>query len=167
MLAEVCEGGKVKLVVYEMDKNRSKNTPSLLSMVLHKIQGTGLCSCGLLYGSTVWLLSQNFTGFPLYFPIGIWTQTYRNPTFLFWKVSTQNFGNSGSFFAFLFRLIGILKLAAILVEFWREIVVPVRVLLIESSPRFTNRVQSAVLLIWVQSTFYHMPIWKKIRWNYF
>jgi hypothetical protein len=54
----------------------------------------------------------------------------------------SNFGNSGSFFAFLFRLIGILKLAAILVEFWREIVVPVRVLLIESSPHFTNRVQS-------------------------
>jgi hypothetical protein len=30
-----------------------------------------------------------------------------------------------------------------LVKFWREIVVLVRVLLIESSPRFTNRVQSA------------------------
>jgi hypothetical protein len=30
-----------------MGENRSKNTPSLL-----KIQGTGLCSCGLLYCST-------------------------------------------------------------------------------------------------------------------
>ena len=50
------------------------------------------------------------------------------------------------FFTFLFRLVGILKLAPfcpILVKFWREIVVLVRVLLIESSPRFTNRVQSA------------------------
>ena len=35
-------------------ENRSKNTPSLL-----KIQGTGLCSCGLLYCSTVRLLSRN------------------------------------------------------------------------------------------------------------
>jgi hypothetical protein len=59
-------------------KNRSKNTPSLL-----KIQGTGLCSCGLLYCSTVRFLSRNrissqrtrhycfwqplFLVFPLYF----------------------------------------------------------------------------------------------------
>jgi hypothetical protein len=63
--------------------------------------------------------------------------------FLFSYRDYSNFGNSGFFFAFLFRLLGILKLAAILVEFWREIVVLVRVLLIESSPRFTNRVQSA------------------------
>ena len=132
MLAEVCEGGKVKLVVYEMDKNRSKNTPSLLSMVLHKIQGTGLCSCGLLYGSTVWLLSQNGIlsqwtqhysfWLPLYWFSFVFSYRYMDPNvpqpnFSLSKGFHSNFGNSGSFFAFLFRLIGILKLAAILVEF--------------------------------------------------
>ena len=95
-----------------------------------------------------------FLVFPLYFA------RYTDPIFSFSKSFHSNFGNPGSFFAFLFRLVGILKLAAILfhltqkgkspgnevailVKFWREIVVLVRVLLIESSPRFTNRVQSA------------------------
>ena len=151
-------------------ENRSKNTPSLL-----KIQGTGLCSCGLLYCSTVRLLSRNrissqwtrhycfwqqlFLVFPRYFARYTDPNVPQPNLFSFSKSFHSNFGNSGSFFAFLFRLVGILKLAAILfhltkrekpwergchfVKFWREIVVLVRVLLIESSPRFTNRVQSA------------------------
>ena len=132
-------------------------------------------SCGLLYYSTVRLLSRNrissqwtrhycfwqplFLVFPLYFARYTDPNVPQPNLFSFSKSFHSNFGNSGSFFAFLFRLVGILKLAAILfhltkrekpwervsilVKFWREIVVLVRVLLIESSPRFTNRVQSA------------------------
>ena len=97
--------------------------------------------------------------FPLYFARYTDPNVPQPNLFSFSKSFHSNFGNSGSFFAFLFRLVGILKLAAILfhltkrekpwervsilVKFWREIVVLVRVLLIESSPRFTNRVQSA------------------------
>ena len=137
--------------------NGCKNTPSLL-----KIQGTGLCSCGLLYCSTVRLLSRNrissqwtrhycfwqqlFLVFPRYFARYTDPNVPQPNLFSFSKSFHSNFGNSGSFFAFLFRLVGILKLAAILfhltkrekpwergchfVKFWREIVVLVRVLLI-------------------------------------
>jgi hypothetical protein len=58
-----------------------------------------------------------FLVFPLYFArYCIRTQTYRNPTyFLFRKVSTQTLATLDPFlFAFVFRLVGILKLAAIL-----------------------------------------------------
>jgi hypothetical protein len=58
--------------------------------------------------------------------------------FLFSYRDYSNFGNSGSFFAFLFRLVGILKLAAILSHFDRILARNCR-----PSPRFTNRVQSA------------------------
>ena len=109
-------------------ENRSKNTPSLL-----KIQGTGLCSCGLLYCSTVRLLSRNrissqwtrhycfwqplFLVFPLYFARYTDPNVPQPNLFSFSKSFHSNFGNSGSLFAFLFRLVGILKLAAILSHF--------------------------------------------------
>ena len=103
-------------------ENRSKNTPSLLSMVLHKIQGTGLCSCGLLCCSTVRLLSRNrissqwtrhysfwqplFLVFLCIF-LGIRTQTYRNPTsFLFRKVSTHTLATQVPFLPFSSGLLG-------------------------------------------------------------
>ena len=164
-------------------ENRSKNTPSLL-----KIQGTGLCSCGLLYCSTVRLLSRNrissqwtrhycfwqplFLVFPLYFARYTDPHVPQPNLFSFSKSFHSNFGNSGSFFAFLFRLVGILKLAAILFHLTRrekpwergchfgQILARncgpiVRVLLIESSPRFTNL--SPVCVLPVQSAFYYMP----------
>jgi hypothetical protein len=93
-------------------ENRSKNTPSLL-----KIQGTGLCSCVLLYCSTVRLLSRNpldiivfgnhfFWSF-LCILLGIRTQTYRNPTyFLFRKVSTQTLATLDPFLPFFSDLLG-------------------------------------------------------------
>jgi hypothetical protein len=92
--------------------------------------------------------------------LGIRTQTYRNPTyFLSRKVSTQTLATLDPF-CLSFQTCWDFKArchfvpfdkkpkslgneVAILVKFWREIVVLVRVLLIESSPRFTNRVQSA------------------------
>jgi hypothetical protein len=136
-------------------EDRSKNTPSLL-----KIQGTGLCSCGLLYRSTVRLLSLNeisimsmdstlfflATTFLVFLCIllGIRTKTYRNPTYFLQSRSfPSNFGNSGSFFCLSFQTCWDFKARSYFVPFWREIVVLVRVLLIESSPRFANRVQSA------------------------
>ena len=90
--------------------------------------------------------------------LSIFLYVYMDPNvpqpnfFSFSKSLHSNYGNSGSFFAFLFRLVGILKLAAILSHFGRILARncgPVRVLLIESSPLFTNR---------VQSVFNHMPI---------
>ena len=95
-----------------------------------KIQGTGLCSCGLLYCSTVRLFSRNrissqwtrhycfwqplFLIFPLYFARYTDPNVPQPNLFSFSKSFHSNFGNSGSFFAFLFILVGILKLAAIL-----------------------------------------------------
>ena len=110
--------------------------------------------------STLLFLATTFSGLSFVFSARYTDPNVPQPNlFSFSKSFHSNFGNSGSFFAFLFRLVGILKLAvilfhltkkekpwervAILVKFWREIVVLVRVLLIESSPRFTNRVQSA------------------------
>ena len=98
-------------------ENRSKNTPSLL-----KIQGIGLCSCGLLYCSTVRLLSRNrissqwtrhycfwqplFLVFPLYFA-RYTDPKYRNPTyFLFRKVSTQTLATLDPFLPFFSDLLG-------------------------------------------------------------
>ena len=131
---EVCERGKVKLV-YEMDKIfLSANTfcnskrAKIEARILHhcwsllKIQGTGLCSCGLLYCSTVRLLSRNrissngldiivfgnhfFWSF-LCILLGIRTQTYRNPTyFLFRKVSTQTLATLAPFLPFFSDLLG-------------------------------------------------------------
>jgi hypothetical protein len=75
----------------------------------------------------LFFLATTFSGFPLYFP-RYTDPNVPQPNFISFSKSFHSyFGNSGSFFAFLFRLVGIL----------------VRVLLIESSPRFTNRVQSA------------------------
>ena len=93
-------------------KSKQEYSPSLL-----KIQGTGLCSCGLLYCSTVRLLSRNrissqwtrhycfwqplFLVFPLYF------SRYTDPNvpqpnlFSFSNSFHSNFGNSGSFLPFL------------------------------------------------------------------
>ena len=101
-------------------ENRSKNTPSLLTLL--KIQGTGLCSCGLLYCSTVRLLSRNRNSSqwtrhycfwqPLFLVflcilLGIRTQTYRNPTyFLFRKVSTQTLATVDPFLPFFSDLLG-------------------------------------------------------------
>jgi hypothetical protein len=43
----------------------------------------------------------------LYFPIGIWTQTYRNPTsFLFRKVFTRTLATLGPFLPFFSDLLG-------------------------------------------------------------
>ena len=134
-------------------ENRKKNTPSLL-----KIQGTSqpdYQSCGLLYCSTVRLLSRNrissqwtrhycfwqplFLVFPLYFARHTDPNVPQTNLFSFSKSFHSNFGNSGSFFAFLFRLVGILKLAAILFHFGQ--ILPRNC---GPSPRFThNRVQSA------------------------
>ena len=128
-------------------------------MVLHKIQGTGLCSCGLLYCSTVRLLSRNrissqwtrhycfwqplFLVFPLYFARYTDPNVPQPNLFSFSKSFHSNFGNSGSFFAFLFRLVGILKLAAILSHFGQ-------ILARNCGPstRFTNRVQFYILDVW-------------------
>ena len=176
---EVCERGKVKLV-YEMEKIfwsaktfcRSKRA-KIEARILHhywsllKIQGTGLCSCGLLYCSTVRLLSRNrissqwtrhycfwqplFLVFPLYFARYTDPNVPQPNLFSFSKSCHSNFGNSGSFFAFLFRLVGILKLAAILFHLTRrekpwERGCHFGQILARNcgpSPRFTNRVQSA------------------------
>ena len=143
-------------------ENRSKNTPSLL-----KIQGTGLCSCGLLYCSTVRLLSRNrissqwtrhycfwqplFLVFPLYFARYTDPNVPQPNLFSFSKRFHSNFGNSGSLFAFVFRLVGILKLAAILFHLtkrekpWKRGCHFGQILARNCgpSPRFTNRVQSA------------------------
>ena len=67
--------------------------------------------------STLIFFVTTFSGFPLYF------HTYTDPNvpkpnfFSFSKGFQSNFGNSGFFFAFPFRLVGILKLAAILSHF--------------------------------------------------
>ena len=176
---EVCERGKVKLV-YEMEKifwsaktfcnsKRAKIEARILHHYwsLLKIQGTGLCSCGLLYCSTVRLLSRNrissqwtrhycfwqplFLIFPLYFARYTDPNVPQPNLFSFSKSFHSNFGNSGSFFAFLFRLVGILKLAAILFHLTRrekpwERGCHFGQILARNcgpSPRFTNRVQSA------------------------
>ena len=173
------ERGKVKLV-YEMDKifwsaktfcnsKRAKIEARILHHYwsLLKIQGTGLCSCGLLYCSTVRLLSRNrissqwtrhycfwqplFLVFPLYFARYTDPNVPQPNLFSFSKSFHSNFGNSGSFFAFLFRLVGILKLAAILFHLTRrekswERGCHFGQILARNcgpSPRFTNRVQSA------------------------
>ena len=60
--------------------------------------------------------------------------------FSFSKSLHSNSGNSGSFFAFLFRLVGILKLAAILSHFGQILARNCG-----PSPRFTNRVQFYIL----------------------
>ena len=53
------------------------------------------------------LFGNHFSGFPLYFPIGIWTQTYRNPTsFLFGKVFTRTLATLGPFLPFFSDLLG-------------------------------------------------------------
>ena len=96
--------------------------------------------------STLFFLVASFSGFPLYFP-RYTDQNVQKPNFFsFSKSFHSRFDNSRSFFAFLFRLVGILKLAAIFCHFGQILVwncSPIRVLLIESSPRFTSRVQSA------------------------
>jgi hypothetical protein len=87
---------------------------------------------------TLFFLATTFSGFPLYFP------RYTDPNvpqpnfFSFSKSCHSNFGNSGSFFAFPFRLVGILKLAAILFHFGQILARNCG-----PSPRFTNRLQSA------------------------
>ena len=103
-------------------ENRRKNTPSLL-----KIQGIGLSVlwpfvlCGFF--STVRLLSRNrissqwtrhycfwqplFLVFPVYFARYTDPNVPQPNLFSFSKSLHLNFGNSGSFFAFLFRLVGI------------------------------------------------------------
>ena len=176
---EVCERGKVKLV-YEMDKifwsaktfcnsKRAKIEARILHHYwsLLKIQGTGLCPCGLLYCSTVRLLSRNrissqwtrhycfwqplFLVFPLYFARYTDPNVPQPNLFSFSKSFHSNFGNSGSFFAFLFRLVGILKLAAILFHLtkrekpWERGCHFGQILArnCSLSPRFTNSVQSA------------------------
>ena len=95
-----------------------------------------LSSCGLLYCSTVRLLSRNrissqwtrhycfwkplFLVFPLYFARYTDPNVPQPNLFSFSKSFHSNFGNSGSIFAFLFRLVGILKLAAILFHLTRR-----------------------------------------------
>ena len=177
---EVCERGKVKLVYEMRDKifwsaktfcnsKRAKIEARILHHYwsLLKIQGTGLCSCGLLYCSTVRLLSRNrissqwtrhycfwqplFLVFPLYFARYTDPNVPQPNLFSFSKSFHSNFGNSGSFFAFLFRLVGILKLAAILFHLTRrekpwERGCHFGQILARNcgpSPRCTNRVQSA------------------------
>ena len=148
-------------------ENRSKNWILHHYWSLLKIQGTGLCSCGLLYCSTVRLLSRNrissqwtrhycfwqplFLVFPLYFARYTDPNVPQPNLFSFSKSFHSNFGNSGSFFAFLFRLVGILNLAAILFHLtkrekpWERGCHFGQILARNCgpSPRFTNRVQSA------------------------
>ena len=93
--------------------------------------------------STLFFLVTTFSRLPLYFP-RYTDPNVQQPNFiLFRKVSTRTLATLVSFFAFLSRLVGILKLGAILSQFGTG-----RNLARNCcpSPRFTNRVQSAFLL---------------------
>ena len=153
---QVCEGQnllecKSLFATPNGQKSKQEYLPSLLSMVLHKIQGTrfavpvAFCTvqqCGFFHetgfrvnGLDIILLGNQFSGFPLYFPIGIWTQTYRNPTsFFFQNVFTQTLATLGSFLPFFS-------------DFWdfkaRCHFGQILARNCGPSPRFTNRVQSA------------------------
>jgi hypothetical protein len=91
-------------------ENRSKNTPSLLCMVLHKIQGTGLCSCGLviLFNSAASFTKQDFESMDstLFFLFSYRNYRYTDPkycnptSFLFRKVSTQTLATLVPFLPF-------------------------------------------------------------------
>ena len=101
--------------------------------------------------STLFFLVTTFSRLPLYFPRYTDPNVQQYNFILFRKVSTRTLATLVSFFAFLSRLVGILKLGAILSQFGtgRNLArncCPSPRLLIESSPRFTNRVQSAFLL---------------------
>ena len=89
-----------------------------------------------------------FLVFPLYFARYTDPNVPQPNLFSFSKSFHSNFGNSGSFFAFLFRLVGILNLAAILFHLTKrekpwERGCHFGQILARNFPRFTNRVQSA------------------------
>ena len=101
--------------------------------------------------STLLFWQPLFLVFPLYFARYTDPNVPQPNLFSFSKSFHSNFGNSGSFFAFVFRLVGILKLAAILFHLtkrekpWKRGCHFGQILARNCgpSPRFTNRVQSA------------------------